>query len=86
MKFRHAFGALLASFVYCLASAAIYEVNVTLVDQDLYRTSGGFYIKTAYCYQYFYGDNAILKYDAYASGNKLIFSTGASCEVEGVFK
>lgn len=43
-------------------------------------------IKTAYCYQYFYGDNAILKYDAYAGGNMLIFSSGASCAVESVFK
>ncbi len=68
------------------AVAEYYKVNVKRVDQDLYRTSTGLFIQTKYCYEYAYGEDAILKYEQYSYDNKLIFDSGTSCEVARVFK
>ena len=70
-----------------LAYAEYYKVNVKRVDANLYKTTtGGLYIETRYCYEYTYGDDAILKYEQYSYDNKLIFSSGTSCDVAKVFK
>jgi len=68
------------------ASAEMYAVNVRRIDKDLYKTDGGVYIQTKYCYEYSYGDDAVLKYEAYGYDNKLIFDSGTTCEVVKVFK
>jgi len=68
------------------AYAELYKVNVKRIDQDLYKTTDGFYIKTRYCYEYTYGNDAVLKYEQYSYDNKLIFDSGNSCQVEKVFK
>ena len=69
-----------------IASAEYYTVNVKRVDQDLYKTNSGLYIQTNYCYEYSYGEDAILKYDDYSYDNKLIFDSGNSCDVTKIFK
>lgn len=70
-----------------LAYAEYYKVNVKRIDKDLYKTTtDGLYIQTRYCYEYTYGDDAVLKYDQYSYDNKLIFDSGTSCDVVKVFK
>ncbi|WP_448171396.1 hypothetical protein [Rhizobacter fulvus] len=68
-------------------AADVYKVTVTRKDQDLYKVDGGKnYVVTRYCYEYAYGDEAILRIDSTGgfSIGKIIFSTGTSCEVEKV--
>lgn len=67
-------------------SAEMYKVNVRRIDKDLYKTSDGVYIQTKYCYEYAYGDDAVLRYEKYSYDNKLIFDNGTVCEFEKVFK
>ena len=69
-----------------VAFAEMYAVNVRRIDKDLYKTDGGVYIQTKYCYEYTYGDDAVLKYEPYGYDNKLIFDSGEVCDVEKVFK
>lgn len=69
-----------------VASAEMYAVNVRRIDKDLYKTDEGVYIQTKYCYEYTYGDDAVLKYEPYGYDNKLIFDSGSVCDVEKVFK
>lgn len=70
-------------------AADVFKVTVTRSSDDLYEVSGGkAYIKTRYCYEYVYGDEAILRIDspgAYTIG-KLIFSSGTSCDVEKILR
>jgi hypothetical protein len=68
-------------------AAEFYTVNLTRVEQDLYRdtiTRG--YIQTEYCYVHVYNDEAVLKYDRYSYDNFVIFSDGDKCKVKAVFK
>lgn len=69
-----------------VAAAEYYKVYVKRVDKDLYRTDSSLYIVTKYCYEYTYGDEAVLKYEEYSYDNKIIFDSGTSCDVEKVFK
>jgi hypothetical protein len=76
---------LLSVSLPALAHADDYDVTVTKVDQDLYKTDTGVYIKTQYCYEFATSDDAILIYDQYSYDNKLIFtSDNASCAVTGL--
>lgn len=68
------------------ACAEMYKVTVRRIDKDLYKTSEGVYIQTKYCYEYAYGDDAVLRYEPYSYDNKLIFDNGTVCDVEKVFK
>lgn len=86
MKFRSVLAAIVAMAVPVLAFAEYYKVNVKRVDQDLYKTTtGNLYIQTRYCFEFTYGDDAVLKYEDYSYDNKLIFGSGTSCEVVKVF-
>ncbi len=67
-------------------AAEMYKVTVRRIDKDLYKTSDGVYIQTKYCYEYAYGDDAVLIYEKYSYDNKLVFHNGTVCEVEKVFK
>lgn len=70
-----------------VAYAEFYKVNIKRVDKDLYKTTaGGLYIQTRYCYEYTYGEDAVLKFELNAYDNKLIFDSGTSCDVVKVFK
>jgi len=68
------------------ALAETYVVNVKRIDQDLYKTTDGFYIETQYCYHYTYGEEAILRYEQYSYDNKIIFDNDEVCDVKRVFK
>ena len=67
------------------ANAEMYKVYVKRTDSNLYidRTNK-ILIKTKYCYEYTYGDDAILIYEKYSYDNKLVFENGTSCDVESV--
>lgn len=72
-----------------VAGAEYYRVTVTRVSQDLYKTPEGLYLKTRWCYEYVYYEEAILKYDSpYSWSNEIIFvnSGGAKCDVEKVLR
>lgn len=87
MKSRSVLAVIVAAAIPTLAFAEYYKVNVKRVEQDLYKTTtGGLYIQTRYCYEYTYGDDAVLKYEDYSYDNKLIFNSGTSCDVVKVFK
>lgn len=74
---------LVAAAVY----ADFYEVNVTRIEQDLYRdTVSKGYIQTRFCYEHVYHGDAVLSYTPYSTDNKLIFESGTVCEVRRVFK
>ena len=65
-----------------------YRVNVRRLDIDLYRdmTSRAL-IKTTYCHEYVYGEDVVLVWDGpYSWDNKLIFSSGSTCDVEGAYR
>ncbi|MFC0323347.1 hypothetical protein ACFFHT_07225 [Gallibacterium melopsittaci] len=65
-----------------LVNADFYKIEIRREQSNLYKTREGFYIKTKYCYEYAYGEEAILSYDRYSYDNKLIFQNGNSCEIE----
>lgn len=75
-----------AMVIPTLAHAEYYKVYVKRVDQDLYKANTGLYIQTRYCYEYAYGDDAVLKYEQYAYDNKLIFSSNTICDVVKIFQ
>ncbi|KAB0574532.1 hypothetical protein F7P74_06250 [Helicobacter pullorum NCTC 12824] len=66
--------------------AEFYKVFITREAQDLYKTTEGIYIKTRYCLEYAYGDEAILKYEGYGYSDKLIFENGSTCDVERILR
>lgn len=87
MKLRSLVAIIVAVSISSFAYAEYYKVNVKRVDKDLYKTTtDGLYIQTRYCYEYTYGDEAVLKYEDYSHENKLIFNSGTSCDVVKVFK
>lgn len=65
--------------------AEVYSVYVKRDDSNLYRDSSGVYIETRYCHEYTYGDDAVLKYEEGSYDNKIIFSSGAECQVKSLF-
>ena len=69
-------------------AADYYRVTVRRIDKDLYREENSrALIKTRYCYEYVYGEDAVLVWDGpYSWDNKLIFSSGSTCEVAAVFR
>jgi hypothetical protein len=71
--------------VTTLANAEFYKIYVKRIDQNLYKDmNSGTVIVTQWCYEYAYGENAILKYDRYSYDNKLIFNSGTTCDVSKV--
>lgn len=83
------FRALAAVVLLAAAGAAyaeMYKLTIKRIDKDLYKTSEGVYIQTKYCYEYTYGEDAVLRYEKYSYDNKLIFDNGTVCDVEKVFK
>jgi hypothetical protein len=70
------------------ASTPTYRVTVTRKDHDLYRIDlTKLYVKTKYCYEYVYSEEALLTYERGGLENKLIFDKRpltASCDVDKV--
>lgn len=66
-------------FCYCIC-----KIEVTRLENNLYKTNDGFYIETKFCYEYANREEAILSYEQYSYDNKLIFKNGQNCEVKRV--
>ena len=71
------------------AFADAYQVTVIKrSESNLYIATSGsakIIIKTKYCYEYTYHEEAVLLYDKYSYDNKLIFKSGSSCDVDKVY-
>jgi hypothetical protein len=83
--------ALLTCFLLVVASVAstqareLYRVNVSRVDSNLYRDHASkAIIETRYCYQYATRDDAVLRWEGRYGNNRLIFSSGTTCDVIAV--
>ena len=68
-----------------------YKLNVTRKDSNVYKVDGtSYWIKSRYCYEYSYGQEAILVWEAKGSySNKLVFveidgSKNTECDVESL--
>ncbi|GMU57002.1 MAG: hypothetical protein AMXMBFR33_61480 [Candidatus Xenobia bacterium] len=71
------------ALILALALAAFgeaYRVRVKRIGQDLYQDlNTGIVIQTQYCYEYSYGDDAILVWEGeYSFNNKLIFQVSGN--------
>ncbi len=68
-----------------VANAEYYKVYVQRDDSNIYiDNSTGLVIKTKYCYEYTYGDEAVLIFDKYSYSNQLIFKNGQKCDVDWI--
>ncbi len=72
-----------------LCASEYYRVNVKRESSNLYSVKGqNIYIKTKYCHEYAYDDDAILQIDSKSGSTigQLIFvkSNGSKCDVEAV--
>ena len=69
-------------------AADYYKVSVTRIEQNFYREEiSRLLIRTRYCYEYTYSEDAVFVWDGRGSwDDKLIFNSGNSCEVEGVYR
>ena len=70
-----------------LAHADLYKVKVTRVQQDVYQDelSRGL-IETRGCSEHVFKSDAVLSYEAYSHGNKLLFESGTVCDVVRVHR
>ena len=85
---------IVAAMMLCAALTApavgsdYYKVRVWRESQDLYRVVGtGFYIKTRFCYQFAFGEEAILRVDSsfgYTVGELVFKGGGGRCDVEKI--
>lgn len=67
--------------------AAYYQVILTRRGSNLYQDlSSRAYIVTRYCYEYVYGDRAVLSYEPGGFSNQVLFSSGRTCPVDGVYR
>ena len=77
-------------FFGSVAYADLYKVSVTPKAQDIYQIDGSsIYIKTRYCYEYAYSEDAILQIDSpsgYNVGELTFVGGGSKCDVEKVLR
>jgi hypothetical protein len=75
------------SLIFSTACAELYKVTLTRLDQNLYRDeASGVIIETKYCYEYASKDDAVLSFEANSYNNKIIFSSGTTCEIKQILK
>lgn len=77
-------GCLALAFVSA-AYAEMYEISVSRKAANFYKADGNnVAIQTRYCYEYAYGENAILNLNGY--GGEIIFANSENkCDVKAVF-
>ena len=70
-----------------VAAAEAYPVSLTRIDKDVYREDlSKLIVLTRYCYEYAYGQDAVLVYERGSSGNRVIFDGGETCDVRGIYR
>ena len=71
------------ALITTLTNAEYYKLYIKRDDSNIYIDNNSeLMIKTKYCYEYTYGDNAILIYDKYS--NQLVFENGNKCDVDWI--
>lgn len=73
---------ILLVFMTTFLKAEFYKLEISRVEQNLYKTRDGLYIKTKFCFEFSYYEDVIYN----DSTNELIFENGSKCDVEGFFK
>ena len=69
------------------AAAEAYRMSLTRIDSDVYRDDmSKLVVLTRYCYEYAYGQDAVLIYERGSSSNKVIFDRGETYDVRGVYR
>ena len=64
-----------------------YRVALTRLTRNIYRDTGSRLVfVTRYCYEYVYGDTAVLLSGGNSGVSTLIFSNGNECDVEGAYR
>ncbi len=84
-KIKLLFVVALVLVAHSVSAADYYRVSLTRAGQDLYRdTTSGVIVKTRYCYEYVWYDDAVLQFDSLYGYNigKVVFSNGQTCDVE----
>lgn len=79
---------LILIFSISLSWAEFYKLNIKKVDDNLYKSKEGFYIKTRFCFKInsLWFQEVILNYtNEYSYNNKMIFSDNSTCGVEKIF-
>ena len=62
--------------------AEMYTLNVRRIEQNLYQDRDSkLFIETRYCYEYTYGDDAVLKWEGRYGDNWIVFRNGTKCDV-----
>jgi len=65
--------------------AETYKFHVSRETDDIYSISGvDAVIKTEYCYEYSYGEDAIVTTNGYG-GDIVFMSSGSECSIEGLY-
>lgn len=68
-------------------AAAYYQVTLTRRGPDLYQDlTSRLYLVTRACYEYAYADRAVLAYEPGGLANQVLFSSGRTCRVAGVYR
>lgn len=81
--------ALIVLSALALSAGDWYKLTgVRRIDKDIYKADGGLLIETKYCYEYIYGEDALLQYGGkYDVDNKIVFpESNTACDVKGVYK
>jgi hypothetical protein len=82
VRFALMFGAMVSGAMVSLLASEYYRVSVSRIDSNLYRDHNSkTLIETRYCYEYATRDDAVLRWEGRYGNNKLVFSSGTTCEV-----
>lgn len=72
--------------VFSTSFADVYQVNVTRKGSNIYKILGkDALIQTRYCYEYAYGEEALLRADGGYGGELVFTSSGSKCDVSGLY-
>lgn len=79
-------GVLAWVFAAGVVSAETYRVTVKRIEQNVYlETTSKTVIETKYCYEYAYGEDAVLKWEGRYGDNWIVFtSSGTKCDVVAI--
>ena len=73
---------LVACAAVASGAAEYYKVKPRRVGPDLYRDLySALHIETRQCNEFSWDKDAVLKYEPYSRDNKLVFDSGAVCDV-----
>ena len=70
-----------------VASADSYDITVSRISDNIYKSPEGVFIQTKLCLEFALSEQATLDYDEHHHDNKITFANNKkSCRVQKVFK